>query len=279
MMDKPQTYIYKELAGNRWLPLVGFFPIIIAVFTMVGALLTNESEADEWVVPLMGLSLMAMMGLVVGGAVVLAFLLVERAKIKRAIANAEVVWEQYSEREWEQFRQEQYHEEMAAIQLQIAPLIIVGVVVAVIGGVALANDAPVMIVFALAGFWMIVGGIVVFPWLTDQYQVQRTYRRRRKMNPPRAFVGKNAVYHEDTGYESLKDLQQVAYNPKRGKRPAQVKWTVQRESTSIGVPILDTILRYSTESHLYQVFDVEVVVNVPDGREGEAEVLVQGYGG
>jgi hypothetical protein len=277
-VNKPQTYIYKTLDGNEWLPLVGFFPIIIAVFTLVGALVTGESEADEWVVPLVGLSLMAITVSAIGSAVVMALLLVERAKIKRAVGNAEVIWEQYSEQEWQQFRQAQLQTDLDGLQLQITPLVIVGVVIGVISGVLLANDAPVYVIFALGGFWMIVGGIVVFPWLIGHYQAQRNYRRRRRMTPPRVFITKNALYHDDTGFESLRDLRQVAYVPKRGKRPAQVKWTVRRDSTSIGVPIVDTILRFTVETRFYQEFEVDVVVNVPAGQEGEAQAFVQQFG-
>ena len=279
-MKEPQNYVYKELAGSRWIPLVGFSPLLIGIVVMVGTLFTGESQRDDWLVPIVGFSMMGIGGATAGSLVGIMFTSLERWKINRVINKRIVVWEQLSEQEWIQFRQKQFDEDMEGVYFAVAPLVIIGVIIAVIGGMGVANDADSSILFMLLGFWIIVVGFVCFSWLISRYEVQRQFRRRRKMNPPRVFIAKHGFYHEDTGFESLDNLQTVTILPQKGKNPSQIKWTVKRNTWGVGIPGLDTILLFlGGYNHLDHEFQAEVTVNIPDGKDAELEILLQEFGG
>ena len=260
----PRHYVREDHAGTRILPLVAFFPMIITGAVFLGMTLTNQSSLDEWRVPLLGIGGMSLTVFTI--AIVFEMVIRWRniRQIKQVYDDPWAIWLHYTDDEkWQAFIESDHQKAMKQVSLSIAPIVIVGLVVTVIGGVAVANGIEIYVLFGLAGFMAIVVAIVLGEWFINKWRINARYKRRKNSPPPATLISQYGHYHEDQGYNSLGNLQSVELKRSGKRGRAKIKFVMKaRWYEMLGDEDINVQDRWL------------VSVDVPKGYEAEAEALV-----
>ena len=135
-------------------------------------------------------------------------------------------------------------------------------VIIIVVGKFVIKDEQVMpfIFFVAAAVFLLLVGIGLFQPLQRRH-VARTYRRKAlRVLQPRVWYGAQGVYHETSGYTSLKELKKASHSKTR----KTIKLTIEVTSGGGGDEIM-------------AAYNLPVSFAVPSGYEKQAAHLVRRY--
>jgi hypothetical protein len=212
-----------------WMLLPAAAIAVVALCAWLSSLLFPDEVTEaagletDWTVPLVS----------IGGIVVMVVLLwavfvawgraTERRKALGAFAHGLARWPQYAtEAQWRQETAKEDKPEGNRLDVVIP----VGIVTALIGAIAVAaaiNDTWALAV-VLAGFWVVLVGLVGGRRWNQERERRGNQARRRRLQPyPSCVVAAEALYHEDWGLVTLDQVTEVRVVP-----PGEVPQTRKR---------------------------------------------------
>jgi|GEM_PF-6070674 len=266
----PSKLVFDKGDAIQLLPLVAFFPLVITLAIFIGLVVTENASLDVWQIPLIGITTISLLAFVTGVVLNAGMNLWETNRIKQVYAEAWLSWEQYnSDEQWQKFLEKEYQTASKNLNFEFAPIIIVGVIVSIIGGAAYFNEVDVSIIFGLAGFMLVVIGIVVGRWLYQKWGINATYKRRKQSSIPAILISHDGYYNEDTGFATLRRLKSVELKTSSGKKSAKIKFVTE-------VHWLERWFVADEHSHLDTRFRT-LSVDVPKDKIEEAEALVRRF--
>ena len=111
-MDKrklPPKYVVYDPSGADLLPLVAFFPLVIAVAVFLGMWFTESTSLEEWTVPLLGIGMISLLGFVAGILFDAGLRQWHIRRIKQTYADQWAVWQKYkTDEQWQKFIEKEY---------------------------------------------------------------------------------------------------------------------------------------------------------------------------
>jgi hypothetical protein len=266
----PSKLVLKGYAATSWLPLVAFFPLVITLFVFGGMALTDGVDMDGWRTPLLGIGGMSFGVFILAALFDLALRAWEIRNIRRVYADVWAVFPQYkTEAAWQRFVEKDHEEALEAHHFEWAPLIIITVVVgAFIGWWLMSDNEEAEVFFGLAGFWVIVAGLLVSRWLRDTWNINARYQRRHGAPAPNYVISRTGAYHEDEGFESLRRIESLEWKEATKSRPAKMIFTAR-------ISFVEEWLTNNEHSAVQRWYIVEVPVLKDD--ETKAAILMQRF--
>jgi hypothetical protein len=264
----PPKLVLKGFAATSWMPLIGLFPLVIALFIFIGMSASGSGNLEEWQMPLLYITLLAGGVFVITCTITLLARWWEIQSIKRVYANIWAVFPQFkSAEQWQRFIEREREKGLANIHFEWIGLLIVTVVVVVVGVFGLASGAGIEIVFGLLGFEAIIAVIITGRWLRQKLDVTARHKRRVQMPLPNVVISKHGHYHEDEGFDSLRGIQSITWKDATKSRPAKMTFTVR-------TPFIET-LAYSRGISVPRYYEVEVAILKDD--ENTAKALIERF--
>jgi hypothetical protein len=256
-MEKPEHLVLKKRANYRIGCGVGVVCLLFLGLVVVVGYLTG-AQPDELALPAVALGSMGAIVVVILFAGVAITVLWERGDIKRLLNGTLWAEWQYAPDDWQRIVQQKLDAESQIFKpwynLIIGPII--GVVIAGVAlfGIKDPQITPIMLLVAGGVTLLFILSGVITP-LVLRSNRQARYRKRLKVESPRVYIGPMGMYHETEGYTSLDRLGGVDYIPS----DAAITFQVYHRSE-----------RYGT-------FRFPVSVEVPRGREADAEALANRF--
>jgi hypothetical protein len=206
--ERPVEWHVTHHRWNAWVFVPAAFVLAVTASTWLGSVVVDDglgADADaDWTVPLVALIGIALIPLLIGGAVALGDSASERRRARAAVDSAIAVWPQYAtESQWRKRVTALERTETAG---RDATWWGVGVATLAIGGIAVwaALAGQLLLLFPLAGTWLVVVGLLATRRWTHRRRILRDRARRDRIAPvPRAWVSPGAIYDEDIGLTDL----------------------------------------------------------------------------
>lgn len=256
-MEKPDHLVLKKRANYRAGCGAGVACLFfLGLATVLGYL--SGGKPDELLLPVAALGIMGgTVTLFLIGGVALTVLW-ERSDINRLFKGPLWAEWQYPADDWARIARAKLEAEGKMFKPGYN-LIVGPILGAIIAGVALfgIKDPQITpVLLATAGgitlLFIISGLVLPLVFLSNR---RARYRKRLKVESPRLYIGPMGMYHETDGYTSLERLGGVDYTPS------------------------DSIITFQVyhRSERYGSFRIPAAVEVPRGREQDAEALVNRF--
>lgn len=251
---------------NYWFPLMGalFFFLIgagVSLALALGNSATSIELRDEAPLPFIGMSIVAVLILVLGSFIISTRGVAERLAIRNVVKEAWAKWEQFDNTDaWRAFAEQSYQAEMKKHRFPWGTLIVLVIMFSLVTGwtffLASSDGADLIVVaLPLGAFFTFVLLMTLGQVIIARNKIRSTFKRRLSSEVPSVYVGKRGIYDEDSGYRSFKGLINVY--------------------SQAGTP---TTLNYQYNIYArYGYYAETVTVCVPTGKEAEAENVALRY--
>jgi hypothetical protein len=286
--------VLKHSAPWRRFPLLAFVPLVLAAAVLAAFYFTGTAPADL-TTPALGLGglavavglLLALVGLVATAN--------ERRRIAQVRANAWAVFPQYPDQQaWRAYAEAQWRYERKLVSFPwasvVAVVLLFGVITAV--SASMLKAPPALFAGVGAMLALILGGLVLSTQ-ASRWAADARYRRRRSMSAPVVYVAERGMYHEDHGFDTLRRLEDVRFQPAGAARrlrddsDAYFEHVLGAYGPVFPQPPTETFdwgeLRFTIRTWRarrpfnWREIRVTTAVRVPPGREGDAVALVERY--
>jgi hypothetical protein len=251
---------------SYWFPLMGalFFFLIGAGVSLALALGNSQTSIefrDQAPLPFIGMSIVALLILVVGSFIISTRGVAERLAIRTVMKDAWAKWEQFDSKEmWRAFAEQSYATEMKRHRFPWGTLIVLVIMFSLVTGwtffLASSDGADLIVVaLPLGAFFTFVLIMTLGQVVIARNKIRSTFKRRLSSEIPNVYIGKRGIYDEDSGYRSFDGLINVY--------------------SEAGTP---TTLNYQYNIYArYGYYAETVTVRVPSGKDAEAENIAQRY--
>jgi hypothetical protein len=251
---------------NYWFPMMGalFFFLIgagVSLALALGSSPTSIQYRDEAPLPFIGMTIVALLILIIGSFIISTRVVAERLAIRNVMKDAWAKWEQFDSAEsWRAFAEQSYAEDMKRNRFPWITLVILVIMFSLVTGwtffLASSDGADLIVVaIPLGAFFTFVLIMTLGQVVTARNKIRSTFKRRLNSEIPSIYVSKRGIYDEDSGYRSFDGLINVY--------------------SEAGTP---ATLNYQYNIYArYGYYAETVTVRVPAGKESEAENIAHRY--
>lgn len=280
----PSPIVLNNSAPTRRMPLIMLLPLTLALAIGAGLYL-NGTPLEEIILPV-GAMIAISLGLgLIMAIFALVMTLIERASINSVLRDQWAAFPQFpDEREWRAYAERERDQKLKNVGFPWASLIVVIVVFGFVTGFSIIQlKAPPAIFYGIGALVLIVLTIMFGGNIMTRMNIHSEYRRRMKMPPPTAYVGKWGLYDEDKGYESLRHLKSVRYletgaplGSVLGEFDLRSGSLERGEQAGWGM-VLFRVKRPRHGRSYFAMYETVVGARVPPGCEGDAQALVERF--
>lgn len=182
--------------------------VTVAAFT--STLLSDEGpDLSGWIVPGVSLGGIVVMVLLFWVATVSVERALERRQVRRVYAHTLARWPQYAtEAQWRQVIAKEARSELNIADIAWPMGILTALIVPIGVWAGFAGSWSLAVV--LAGFWVLVFGLLAGGKLNAERERRDNQRRRERLMPyPSCNIAPGGIYHEDWGLVTLDQVAEV----------------------------------------------------------------------